>query len=212
MTAIGILTSGYAQLLCGHSVYHWEIIIYLAWHSSLTHLTTLAFLREYFHNNAVARIWRAILMLSIAIMLSVALLPTGDRRWVPNVSDDMKTLSAWCASKRLVRQKPSERFQVEAVWTSEMLSSIMVLSSSYFTRLTKLSGRATAFVKLWMKTKPGNLIKFALNKSVQRAIKPHASGYWRLKHFVMETMYILLRVLFDVIESLLWEVCLLLPQ
>ena len=108
VTVIAILTSGYAQLRCGLSVYLWEIIIYLAWHSSLTHLTTFTFLREYFRNNAVARIWRAILMLSMAIMLSIALLSTGDRRWVPNDSDDMKTLSAWCAFKRLATQKPSE--------------------------------------------------------------------------------------------------------
>ena len=89
---------------------------------------------------------------------------------------------------------------------------MMVLSLSYFTRLIKLSGQATALVKVWIRTKLGNLIKFALNNSVQRAAKPHASGYWQLKHFVMETMYILLRALFDVTGSLLWEVCILLPQ
>src|SRR5450756_2077760 len=41
VTGIGILVSGYTQLHCSLSIYHWQIIVYLAWFSSLTHMTTL---------------------------------------------------------------------------------------------------------------------------------------------------------------------------
>lgn len=45
VTGIALLASGYAQLPYGLASYYWQIIIYLAWFSSLTHLTTLTFLR-----------------------------------------------------------------------------------------------------------------------------------------------------------------------
>ena len=45
VTGIALLASGYSQLSYGLSSYHWQLIVYLAWFSSLTHLTTLTALR-----------------------------------------------------------------------------------------------------------------------------------------------------------------------
>lgn len=47
LTGISILISGYAQLECGLSCYHWQVLVYLAWFSSLTHLSCLTLLRNY---------------------------------------------------------------------------------------------------------------------------------------------------------------------
>ena len=43
-TGIALLASGYAQLSSSISNYHWQMLVYLAWFSSLTHLTTLTVL------------------------------------------------------------------------------------------------------------------------------------------------------------------------
>lgn len=81
VTGIALLTSGYAQLRSGIASYHWQILVDLAWFSSITHLTTLTVLRSYFRDNHAARLWRSCFMLVTVTMLGVALLPTGDALW-----------------------------------------------------------------------------------------------------------------------------------
>ena len=210
VTGIAILVSGYAQLPCGLSSYHWQMIVYLAWFSSLTHLTTLTVLRQYFRKNPAARLWRAVLMLLMVTLLGIALLPTGDSWWLGGLSadgyDEVAELPALCYFKRLVAQTPEQRFEIDPVQTSSMIISLMVLFSGYLTRLIKLSKQATDFTKRWIRTKPGGVLKDASNNSIERAGRPHASRYWRLKHLILETLYILLRASFDMYESTLWEV------
>ena len=199
VTGLALLISGYAQLRCGIQAYHWQMIIYLAWFSSLTHLTTLTILRQFFRDNPAPRLWRAVLMLVMVTLLGIALLPSGDIWWDA-------ALPALCYFRRLVARSPEKRFQPGVISTGSMLISVTVLFSGYLTRLVKLSKHATSFTKLWMRTKPGRILKNAFKNSMQRAEKPDASIYWRLKHLVLETAYMLLRVWFDIYESTLWEV------
>lgn len=71
------------QLSCGLSLYHWQTVVNLAWFSTLTHLTTLTSLRQYFHCRRVLVICRLITMGVVIILLSVAFLPTG-HAWQPD--------------------------------------------------------------------------------------------------------------------------------
>lgn len=76
-TGISILSSGYGQLSCGLSVYHWVTIVNLAWFSSVTHLTTLTSLRKYFQTRSALK-WRRLIGMGIAVvMLGAALGPIG---------------------------------------------------------------------------------------------------------------------------------------
>ena len=210
VTGLALLISGYVQLRCGISSYHWQTIIYLAWFSSLTHLTTLTVLRQYFRDNPAPRLWRAVLMLVMVTMLGFALLPSGDYWWFTSELgyDITAQLPALCFFRRLVARSPEERFELDAYTTGSMLISVLVLFSGYLTRLVKLSRKATAFTKVWIRTKPGRRLKSALRTSIQRAAKSNTIMfmYWRLQHFVLETAYILLRACFDIYESTLWEV------
>ena len=81
-TGIAILISGYSQLRCGISTYHWLVIGRLAWFSSLTHLSCLTFLRNYLHNRKSQRQWRLVLMLLLIVMLITAIIPTGQYQWI----------------------------------------------------------------------------------------------------------------------------------
>lgn len=204
VTGIALLISGYAQLRCGLSFYHWQMIVYLAWFSSLTHLTTLTILRQYFRDNPAPRLWRAILMLVMLTMLVIALLPSGDA--APLYEDDLAGLPALCYFKRLIARSPEVRFEFDVYTTIPMLISITVLLSGYLTRIIKLSRQASAFIKLWIRTKPGKMLKDSLKDSTKRARKPNAFWYWRMKHLVLETTYVLLRAYYDIYESTLWEV------
>ena len=55
VTGIALLASGFSQLHCGISAYHWQILVYLAWFCALTHLSTLTLMRDYFRENVIAR-------------------------------------------------------------------------------------------------------------------------------------------------------------
>jgi hypothetical protein len=77
VTGLSILIGGFSQINCGLSIFHWHMVVRLAWFSSVTHLTTLTFLRRYIQDNGAIRILRLVLMLVLMLMLAVALIPTG---------------------------------------------------------------------------------------------------------------------------------------
>lgn len=81
LSGIASMLSGYIQLQCGISCYHWNILVYLAWFSSLTHLSCLTFLRNYLYNRSGKRAWRLSLMFLLVGMLVAGLLPTGNFNW-----------------------------------------------------------------------------------------------------------------------------------
>jgi hypothetical protein len=81
LTGTSILISGYVQLRCGLSAFHWQIIVFLAWFSSITHLSCLTFLRNYLYNRPAERAWRLVAMGLMLAMLLVAMIPTGAYNW-----------------------------------------------------------------------------------------------------------------------------------
>ena len=81
LTGSSILISGYLQLYCGLSAYHWQMLVYLAWFSSLTHMSCLTFLRSYLYHRHVERTWRLIAMGLLIVVLIFALIPTGNYVW-----------------------------------------------------------------------------------------------------------------------------------
>ncbi|KAK9847314.1 hypothetical protein MYU51_019581 [Penicillium brevicompactum] len=60
ITGISIIVSGAAQLKCGISTHQWQVLVYLAWFSSLTHLSCLTLLRNCLHQRPAERIWRLV--------------------------------------------------------------------------------------------------------------------------------------------------------
>lgn len=76
-TGITILLCGYIQLPSGISAYHWQVVVALAWFSSLTHLLTLTSLRGYLRKRFKMAVWRATFMGFVMILLAAALGPTG---------------------------------------------------------------------------------------------------------------------------------------
>ena len=62
-------------------MYHWQIVTYLAWMSSGTHLMTLSVLRIYLREYPKLRMWRICGMLILFVMLVIAIVPTGSNSW-----------------------------------------------------------------------------------------------------------------------------------
>lgn len=80
---LGILISGFISMNCsGLQAYQWQIIVYLAWFSSVTHLSGLTVLRHYLVRRPIEAYIRYTLMVALLIVLIVAIVPTGFFNWV----------------------------------------------------------------------------------------------------------------------------------
>ena len=149
ITGIAILLCGFIQLPLGISTYHWQVVVSLAWFSSLTHLLTLSSLRGYFQKRLEMAVWRAILMGSIIILLATALCPTGYVSQYETVATP-----AICLFSRMQREQVnfnaiSSADQFDAFNFPLIFLSIGILITTYVTKLIGLFPSNFAFLQMW---------------------------------------------------------------
>lgn len=76
VTGIAIMIAGFVGLHKGDiSVYHYQIVLYLAWLSSSVHLSALTLLRPYLNAHPGVKAWRLTGMLVLFLMLVIGLCP-----------------------------------------------------------------------------------------------------------------------------------------
>lgn len=208
VTGIAILSAGYSQLHSGLSSYHWEIIIYLAWFSSVTHLTTLTVLCQYFRDNPLIRNWRAAFMLATVILLGVALLPTANPDWEYNPG-----VPAQCFFSALnpgwsddYPKHPWQRTSTVTLSSASVYMSLVVLFVSFVTRMIQISEKSSVFAREWMRSKPSGLLKRWLGELNRRATVSGAYFLWKLVHEILLAAYVILKASSDLHGSMLWEV------
>ena len=199
VTGIAILVAGFSQLHCGLASFHWKIIVALAWFSSLTHLTTLTVLYQYFRDNPVIRNWRAAFMLITVILLGTALVPTGNRKWPGTI--EVPTL---CFFDELAVDRSG--YGAREQETISMFIIICFLLISYVTRIIKLSKRSSDFTRRWLRSKPGNLLKKCLDGLNRRAQSKSPQIFWALGHQLLLGTFVVLMAIYDIFGCTLWEV------
>ena len=207
VTGIAILGGGYSQLRNGIQVYHWQIIVDLGWFASCTHLTTMSTLRQYFRSRPVVRTWRVVSMLIMMLLLIIALVPTGRDDWLSGSSFGPTFISipAICYFDNIVPTVfPS--FVLGPVSTFPVVTSILVLVSSYFTRAIKLFDGSSEFARRWIRRKPSNRMKSWLDRLRSRSERGRAGPFWLISHEALLVMFVMLRALMDLYESMFWEV------
>lgn len=84
LTGLGILLGGYIKLSCYVSAYHWQLVVYLAWLSNLTHIACLTVLRGYLHHHQRERNTRFVCMTVLWLGLFPAMVPTIFFNWGRN--------------------------------------------------------------------------------------------------------------------------------
>ncbi|KAI4266828.1 MAG: hypothetical protein L6R38_008522 [Xanthoria sp. 2 TBL-2021] len=205
VTGIALLAGGYAQLSSGIDSYHRQMLVYLAWFSSLTHLTTLTVLRQYFQENHNARLWRSVLMLITVILLGAALLPTGDILWLEADQSVTILAPALCYFRRLGSRIFDDRFEVSSRTGVSMAISLVVLISGYITRIAKLSVKAGSSTRHYLRHIPSRSIRTIRGVVLKRLNEP-APGFrkihWIVAYIALETSYIWVKAFFDVYESM----------
>jgi hypothetical protein len=89
VTGVAIMAAGFVGLRSGETnVYHYQIVLYLAWLASSVHLSALTFLRPFLESHPAVRAWRLVGMVVLFLMLIVGLVPTVSYDWgLINISD-----------------------------------------------------------------------------------------------------------------------------
>jgi hypothetical protein len=108
VAGLAILTSGFSQLRCGISAYHWQHVVRLAWFSSVTHLCCLTFLREQFYQRKVVVWWRVSGMVILILMLIIAMIPTANYTWAFIPFEDLSVILEDGSSHRFVKPDPRD--------------------------------------------------------------------------------------------------------
>ena len=209
VTGLAILGSGFTQLFNKVSSYHWSIIVYLAFYSSITHLTTLTVLRQYFRDHAGIRNWRLALMLVTGSMLLGALVPTGVNGWLSSSSRGrfLGGIPAICYYEAL---SSKGSFSIESTEGFTTVISILILGFGFFTRALRLSAKASKITHRMLSDTPGNWLRKLLGILHLRADKSRNCFYlrliWQSLYLILLAIYLDLRAIRDVFESMLWEV------
>lgn len=155
-------------------------------------------------------------MLVTVVLLGVALIPTGDSLWFTgDAYDSHETATqaiaapALCYIQRLGSSGHYNRLQPGSPSGISMIVSLFVLVSSYLTRLIKFSDTSTGFARRWLREKPSQLLKSIRNIAL-RHLEGHEpksrTSLWTVAYIFNETLYVLLKILFDSSQSMLWEV------
>ncbi|CAG7919466.1 unnamed protein product [Penicillium olsonii] len=137
ITGFSILISGAVQLNCGLTVYEWQIIVYLAWFSCLTHLSCLMVLRSYLYVHTIGRTWRLIAMGVLAVMMIVGLLPTAN---YGNLFTSRPRPSDYAMCYLRIRHSPG-------IALLSMIASALTIAIGFISRVMKL--HKVISVTLW---------------------------------------------------------------
>ena len=211
VTGIAILVSGYSQLASCQpmTVYNWQITVDLAWFSSITHLTTLTCLRNYFQQQPALRIWRLSCMTINAMILAVALGSTGWESVSP-------TLPAMCLYRPqdviyAVGPDPYASGYIVPSYNSFYVAiTATFLVFSYLARVIQLYPKAQAKFQDLFRNRPSTIYNRWLDNVRNRAL--HSSGIpvrfcLVVTYRILLSQYYTTKAVVDLYTSMLWEVC-----
>lgn len=223
VTSIAIVLSAYVQLPCGLSVYHWEMIVDLAWFSALTHLATLTSLRHYFRRRPAMAVSRVILMGITLVLLVSALGPTG---YVPQYgyiyTKSTARFNQFLSSPALCLLNDHRRREVaESLFRTDdgshggvqsgppynlllVILSVSYMVIGYVTRVARLSRTVGNKLEKWLRVVPSNFLCATYNSVKKSNVR---SGFWtRLRKGILLICITMFEAVCEIANSMLWEV------
>lgn len=209
ITGIAILLGGYIQLYSGISSYHWQVIVALAWFSSLTHLLTLKSLRGYFRKRLEMAIWRAAFMGFVMILLIAALGPTG---YISQ--NEAIATPAFClfSSKRRLevsRHAVSSSDSFDAFNLPLIFLSIFFLVTNYVLKVIGLFTTVPETWQSWLETNVSKHLKYNLECTARlrdNSAFTIIKKFWDMLRALVLLTYVLSKAFYEIGGSMLWEV------
>lgn len=175
LTGISILTAGYAKR-CTINIYHWQVVVYLAWMSSGTHLITLSVLREYLREKSILRLSRVAGMFILFVMLFIAIVPTGSQNYYAIISG---TDYFFGYNDFLATGLPSACFWNQEYWSGWRWNvgvSYVFLISSYIARAAALFESSEAYFRRSIRDRLLGKLEEALDRNVKHILDRTAHG------------------------------------
>lgn len=185
LTGLGILISAYATLggESGISAYHWNIAVYLAWFSNITHLLVLTFLRKFLSQNTTQRNWRVAAMSCLFILLLVALFPTAYFDWhltsIPTAYPQSYARCFFDVAVATKRMRVDEE-GIPSTTGLGMVTSMILVIFNYVTRLVKVSQSWSQWVRVNARQKAAKTVKRLVRRVVWRRLDgyPKSGALW----------------------------------
>lgn len=206
ITGISILVSGLAQLQCGISCYHWQVLFQLAWFSSLTHLSCLTLLQTRLYNRPSERVWRIFSMLLLVVFLVICLMPTANNYW--SYSDASHSLPGLPS----IRDYAICDFKPVAVDVTgafgSMISSVSLLVIGFIIRIIKVHRSLSVLVNEQRRRKMSQLLRSDLRKIYTGSNSdgpPQARLMYSLVYRPLLAAFLALRILADIWSSVFSE-------
>ena len=200
---MAILLTGYIQVPSGISSYHWQVIVDLAWFSTLSHLATLTALRGYFRKRTRMAICRTGFMGVVLALLATALGPTGYISQFATSAVPAKCLyspSAYTDITKAVGYQLSPD-ALQAYNKPLIILSLAFLVSSYVTRVIGIFDTASTRAQNWLRFFPG--------RQFREFYAPFTKDSGLISHVLRGSLtitYVLLRACYDIHGSMVWEV------
>lgn len=235
VTSLAILLSGYIQLPCGFSAYHWEIIVDLAWFSAVTHLTALTSLRHYFRRRPAMALWRVIFMGITLVLLGSALYPVGyipqyfyqfDPPYPTPVYTEAASIgllsspiiclsnSHWRAELSVIfgamsaSAKGSEqRDPIYLPFNTLLVTvSLAYFAIGYITRVTRLFTPLSERASHWLRVAPVDLLCRFYESAARRNPSPDCHVLWKLWKGFWLICIVMSQAFYEIVDSTLWEI------
>lgn len=178
VTGIAMLAAGYIKIQT-LTVYHQEVIIYLAWMSSNTHLSALSLLQVEFRSGSKMKL-RSLRLIGISmlgIMLLVALVPTAGANWVTLLyggidSTCYVSFAAGVPAICLWEPSYSGGISPDAIW------SFIILALSYVWKIASLFESGNKLAKFRFRQKVQGRIEALLDRIVIRIRRHRKAPLW----------------------------------
>ena len=134
VTGVAILTAGFIQ---SHqmTIYHFNIVLYLAWQANSTHMTTLTILRTYLRRHRPVLKWRVTAMTIMFIMLFVSLALTASSAWPTRAEYHSRGSSMLYFDSPVVCAWNSKFMKGAVAWEPDIVFTSCLLGAGYISRL-----------------------------------------------------------------------------
>lgn len=214
VTGMAILLSGYIQLSLGISSYHWQAIVILTWFSSLSHLSTLTALRDYFRLRPKMAAYRAIFMGVVLVLLGTAFGPTG------YISQgETPAVPASCLFSRTAYEDYRTAINflgrhgctgvqggIIPYDTPLVALSLAFLVFSYVTRVIRIFAPASMFAQKWLRDKPRERFRRLYTLVTEKTGSSPRARWMSVLQWSLKLIYVLMKSAYEIHGSMLWEV------
>lgn len=174
--------------------------------SALTHLATLTTLRSLFREQPTLAHWWVVLMICTTILLGVALIPTGYE--FTNSAVILNIIPVICFFSASTPDELADQEGIHYNWFMILMSSLFFLVG-YISRIIRLFANPSETTARWMRIKLGDKLKGFIFFLVNIPYEPQ---WWGLRMIaklgvsMFLSLYVPLKVKFDISQSIMWEV------